>query len=42
MKYLPKYIEQLTDFSKVYSVASFWIIIATLKNEFNFKFSYLL
>ena len=28
MKYHPKHVEQLTDLNKLYSVASFWIIIA--------------
>jgi hypothetical protein len=30
VKYHPKYVEQLTDLNKMYSVASCWIIIAIL------------
>ena len=30
MKYHPKHVEQLTDLNKLYSVASYWIIVAIL------------
>ena len=35
----PKHVEHLTDLNKIYSVASCWMIIVTVKNDVNFKVS---